>query len=185
MNWEAIAAIGEIIGAIAVVITLVYLTIQLRQNTAAVATATQDSVTAGFNAVNQAVISDEKLAEIFLRGTATPESLTAEESVRFSFLMRSWANQWLKLYRLRKSGAITALEWKTHADEAAEAFRTPGGALFRKQNAVFAELWTELDRFGGRQVSSVRLGVAGASPGSQDSGTVNESETTPSRKNEL
>ena len=31
MNWEAI---GEIVGAIAVVVTLVYLTIQLRHNTA-------------------------------------------------------------------------------------------------------------------------------------------------------
>ena len=32
MNWEAIGAIGEIIGALAVVITLAYLAIQIRQN---------------------------------------------------------------------------------------------------------------------------------------------------------
>jgi hypothetical protein len=31
MNWEAISAIGEVIGAAAVVITLVYLAIQIRQ----------------------------------------------------------------------------------------------------------------------------------------------------------
>jgi len=36
MNWEAIGAIGEIVGALAVVITLVFLTIQLRQNTRSV-----------------------------------------------------------------------------------------------------------------------------------------------------
>ena len=33
MNWDAVGAIGEIVGALAVVITLVYLAIQVRQNT--------------------------------------------------------------------------------------------------------------------------------------------------------
>ena len=36
VNWEAIGAIGEIAGALAVVITLIFLTIQLRQNTRSV-----------------------------------------------------------------------------------------------------------------------------------------------------
>jgi hypothetical protein len=33
MNWAAIGAIGEIVGAVAVVVTLAYLAIQVRQNT--------------------------------------------------------------------------------------------------------------------------------------------------------
>ena len=33
MNWEAIAAVGEIVGATAVVVSLVYLAVQIRQNT--------------------------------------------------------------------------------------------------------------------------------------------------------
>jgi hypothetical protein len=33
MNWEAIGAIGEIVGAIAVVVTIGYLAVQIRQNT--------------------------------------------------------------------------------------------------------------------------------------------------------
>jgi len=32
MNWEALAAISEVVGAIAVVTTLIYLSVQLRQN---------------------------------------------------------------------------------------------------------------------------------------------------------
>ena len=32
MNWEAMGAIGEVVGAIAVVLTLAYLAIQFRQN---------------------------------------------------------------------------------------------------------------------------------------------------------
>ena len=33
MNWDAIGALGEIVGAIAVVVTLAYLAIQIQQNT--------------------------------------------------------------------------------------------------------------------------------------------------------
>ncbi|MGI9324326.1 MAG: hypothetical protein ACR2PZ_03835 [Pseudomonadales bacterium] len=33
MNWDAIEAIGEVVGAVAVVLTLIYLSVQLRQNT--------------------------------------------------------------------------------------------------------------------------------------------------------
>jgi hypothetical protein len=33
MNWDALGAIGEIIGAVAVVATLIYLAVQIRQNT--------------------------------------------------------------------------------------------------------------------------------------------------------
>ncbi len=33
MNWDAIGAVGELVGAAAVVVTLIFLTIQLRQNT--------------------------------------------------------------------------------------------------------------------------------------------------------
>lgn len=35
MNWEAISAIGEIVGATAVVVTLIYLAVQVRQGTKA------------------------------------------------------------------------------------------------------------------------------------------------------
>ena len=33
MNWDAIGAVGEIVGALAVVVTLAYLAVQIRQNT--------------------------------------------------------------------------------------------------------------------------------------------------------
>ncbi len=41
MNWEAIGAIGEIVGAMAVVITLVYLALQTRHSAAATQSSTE------------------------------------------------------------------------------------------------------------------------------------------------
>jgi len=47
--------------------------------------------------------------------------------------------------------------------EAAETFQTPGVDSFAKRPCL-PGTWQELDPFGGRQVSSVRLGVPGANP---------------------
>ncbi len=55
MNWEAIAAIGQVAGAAAVMFTLIYLAVQIRQNTAAVATATYEGTMSGFNDINVVV----------------------------------------------------------------------------------------------------------------------------------
>ena len=45
MNWEAVGAIGEVVGAVAVIATLLYLAIQIRQNTKAVMGATLNAIT--------------------------------------------------------------------------------------------------------------------------------------------
>jgi len=45
MNWEAVGAIGEIVGAFGVIVTLGYLAIQIRQNTKASRAATVQNMT--------------------------------------------------------------------------------------------------------------------------------------------
>jgi hypothetical protein len=45
MNWEAIGAIGELFGALAVVLTLIYLATQVRQNTLAMRVAAKQEIT--------------------------------------------------------------------------------------------------------------------------------------------
>ncbi len=87
MNWEAIGAIGEITGALAVVITLIYLSIQLRHNTtttrAGIAQALADSVNNG----NLLLAGDPRLARIFRVGKFEDwESLTDDEKFSWSYL---------------------------------------------------------------------------------------------------
>ena len=44
MNWEAIGAVGEVAGAAGVIASLIYLAVQIRQNTRSVEAATYQSV---------------------------------------------------------------------------------------------------------------------------------------------
>lgn len=93
MSWEAISAIGQLVGAIAVLVTLIYLAIQMKQNTAAVATSTYDSTMSGFNNINIMVANNPALASILNRGCMSPDELTEIENVQFNFILRCYVNQ--------------------------------------------------------------------------------------------
>ena len=83
MNWNAVGAIGEMIGALAVVVSVIYLAFQIRDNTrASVVNVVQDTINA-FSALESLVASTPDLAHIILRGRASFSNLSAEESLRF------------------------------------------------------------------------------------------------------
>ena len=158
MNWEAISAVGQLVGALAVLVTLIYLAVQIRQNTAAVATATYESAMTGFNDINVVVASHPSLASLLDRGCQSPDSLNAEEVVQFNFLLRCYANQWWKLFKLYERGSLPGREWSIFAREAAQFFDQPGCRPFRAQNALFADLYTELDTHKGDLISDFGFG---------------------------
>ncbi len=71
MNWEAIGAAGEILGALAVVASIVYLSSQIRSNTRAT------KASAGFEAAHSWAISNEVIL-----GLETTLKSNAVESYR-------------------------------------------------------------------------------------------------------
>ena len=94
MNWDAIAAVGEIIGAVAVVVSLVYLAAQIRQNTAQVESqaraqqvASTSSIHNTFTAFRSLIAGSADNADLWARGQADLSSLTPAERTRFDFLM--------------------------------------------------------------------------------------------------
>ena len=68
MDWNLIIAICEIIGAIAIVVTLIYLTVQLRQNTLALKSSTWQAIQDAELQFDQFLASDPHLCDVFERG---------------------------------------------------------------------------------------------------------------------
>ena len=153
MNWGTISAVGQLVGSAAVLVTLIYLAIQIRQNTAAVATATYESVMTGFNDINVIVASHPGLASVLDRGCRDSGLLSAEEVVQFNFIIRCYANQWWKLFKLHERGGLPGGEWKVFAQEAAQFLGQPGCREFRAQNALFSDLYRDLDKHQGGVIS--------------------------------
>ncbi len=158
MNWDAIGAIGEILGAIAVLATLIYLAAQIRQNIASVTTATYESMMAGITDINLVVAGNPEVASIVERGGRDPRSLDVDDALRYAFLLRCWANQWWKQLRLYEQGALDERDWEKLAQEAAQFFATPGGKMFRERNHVFDDVYVEIDKYERIQISDFAIG---------------------------
>ena len=85
MNWEAAGAIGEIVGAIAVVATLMYLARQMSQNSSALRSTTAQSANEmAISVYNPIAANQDGLADILLRGLQDPKSLSVLEMARFT-----------------------------------------------------------------------------------------------------
>ncbi len=84
MNWDAIGAIGEVVGGVAVIATLLYLAAQIRQNAQSVRNAASLSVNEGLAEINRRVSNDPEFADLWLRGLKDYRGLADVERMRFA-----------------------------------------------------------------------------------------------------
>ena len=83
MNWEAVGAIGEIVGAIAVFLTLIYLAWQIRnQNRQARDASTQWGVSQ-FNTLRLATLQNPEAATVMMQGYQSLEDLDPLQQLLF------------------------------------------------------------------------------------------------------
>ena len=98
MNWDALGAIAEFVGAIAVLITLVYLAVQIRQNAlsidsqadiarAQILQSRADSVTELAAVATANVENVELMTKLLNTEGLKREDLTPEENTRASFIL--------------------------------------------------------------------------------------------------
>jgi len=146
---------GEFVGAIAVVVTLVYLTTQIRQNTNAV----QSSTYASWNEAAQSwgdFVADnaETLAVI---GQKEPDELTPEEFyVAVGFATKTF-NQGQAAFLHHQAGSLPDEVSDAHLQGVVGAF---------ERNAVLKKIWRDglRDAFARSFVEYVEQRVAGLTP---------------------
>jgi len=87
MDWIAVGAIAEIVGAIAVVLTLAYLALQVNHATQAARRAAVAEAVSAIREANAHLADDPAAATIFRKGVDGLENLsTEEEKVQFGIL---------------------------------------------------------------------------------------------------
>ena len=96
MNWDAIAAISQVVAAIGVIISLIHLAAQIRNNTREVRSASFNAVTEAFNQFNLLVGQNAQVASLILRGWNDYSQLDGIEELQFDLLM-------LGLFRVHES----------------------------------------------------------------------------------
>jgi len=129
MNWEAAGAIGEIIGALAVVISIVYLSTQIRSNTRAT------KASAGFEAAHSWATTNEWVVDLdpkfkaraveSYRPDANWNEFTPEERTDISLMHRSLFQKLEGQYYLLKYGYLDEGIWKSRSKWAASLVSLP------------------------------------------------------------
>jgi len=87
LNIQDLGSIGELIAALATVITLGYLAIQLMQNTKALRSQTFQQSSMDMSLTANAISSNEELALIFIKAKDGLDVLKSVERLRFHFWM--------------------------------------------------------------------------------------------------
>ena len=130
MNWEAIGAVGETVGALAVLVTLVYLAVQIRQNTKAVQATAVDSATSHLSKIREVIFVNADVANMYRRGNEDPASLSEDDTIRYRLLVH---NIMLALSNSITQASVSGLsESEAHSELSilGRVLKTPGGRWF-------------------------------------------------------
>ena len=136
MNWEALGVVAQFVAATAVVITLVFLTIETRRNRIALESNAVDSLGAGWNALNVHVFSDPALSDLWKRGFADPNSLDDVKLTQFMLMGQSYVNHFMTIKKHHDAGALPEEQWANHASGTAQFMCSPGGRWLRENIAI-------------------------------------------------
>lgn len=87
MNWEMVGALGETVGAAAVVVSLLYVAHQVRTASVEAKAQRRERLTAELNRMFELLAGDQELSKLYLAGLGAFEPLAPHDQVRFSALM--------------------------------------------------------------------------------------------------
>jgi len=147
-------AVGELVGGVAVIVTLIYLALQIRQYALGMNSATFHSSMQGFNQINTLLVNQPALAAMYDRGMQDPASLTEEEGIQFIWLMRCYVNIFENLFQQFVRGACPEAYWIRYAREVKQTLDSPGGRKFRESNTTYVDLYAYVDAMPANETSA-------------------------------
>lgn len=125
MNWDAIGAIGEILGAAAVVVSLAYLALQIRLQNRESRIASVTQQTDQWNALLASIAQSGEAAEIWARGLRG-DALSEGERVRFYAIASSFLQIHEGLYLQHVDGRLDDRLWAGCEARMTDVLATPG-----------------------------------------------------------
>ena len=125
---------GEFVGAIAVVVTLAYLSVQIRQNSRTVEESVRalrlnaaDSTVESFSRYRER-LSRPEVAALFVKGIDDYFSLNEPERVQFGAVMDEYFFTYWSVFRRREEGTYEREDWNAHVNAIRQVLSRPGAA---------------------------------------------------------
>jgi hypothetical protein len=135
------ASWAEIVSALGIVISLIYVGIQVTDNTSAIRSETASSANTEFIDWYKHVSDDPELTDVWLRGVTAPETLGEQESLRFIFLVHIIMLQFQNNFYLVEEGTLDEKMLSAINNTLATLRGTPGFEMYwsRRRELFFPE----------------------------------------------
>src|SRR5438270_13270114 len=98
MNWEMLAALGQLAAVFVGIPSLIYLAVQIREHTRKRRQSAVNVLTAQWGDLTCALHDSAERSAIFLRGVQSFAHLDAVSKLRFSFFFNRFFNQFEAMY---------------------------------------------------------------------------------------
>ncbi len=123
---EQASYLAEIIGVIAVVGSIIYLAIQVKQSTQATRSDTSNVITSNSMSLYTLFATDAELFAIVQRGTHDPDSLTSLEQGRWYSFVFSLLLNWQNFYYHWQKNELDVEGWSPWESLMSDSFSLPG-----------------------------------------------------------
>ena len=106
INWDAVQAISEALGLIVVVASVIFVGLQIQQNTEAARIEGVQNITSEWRHALQGMLTTEQLAGVNLRGMLNREGLTGAELLQYNGTMHTLFHVMSNAYFHHRKGAF-------------------------------------------------------------------------------
>ncbi len=148
MKLEKWALIAEIVSGVAVVVTLIFLILGIRENTEVVRASAYASSIDGFNDFTNIIFSDPELVRLydafFNDGVS---ELSEPDTQRLQFMMNTLFRSYEKAYFSRQYGLLGEAEWERMEVIACRNFRLTEQLPFWRENVIVTLVTREFREF--------------------------------------
>lgn len=163
MTLELFNQISQIVAAVGVIASLIFLAIQTRQNSRTMRAKASWDAQVSFAEINDELASGSQISQISFKAFSDPQSLTAFETYLFHRFMRSVLQRTEAQFALYTNGVLDVEVWRLRRSYAKSLMNNP---IFldiwrtEKANSMFTRAFiAEIDKSDVRE-SPAFLGVA-------------------------
>src|SRR6516164_7913770 len=111
MNWEMLSAIGQMVAALGVIPSLIYLGVQIREQNRERRRAGINILTAQWSELVKTAQENREFTDLFLRGMRSFGGLNATDKVRFSAFFTRYTRNFEGMYIYYRDGALERALW--------------------------------------------------------------------------
>ena len=134
MDLTQLANLGEFIGGVAVLVTLIYLAVQVRQNTSQLRQQTASTVVTNLQAAFDPIFPN---FEVYAQGLSGERELSKEDALMFATLMIRILHGMQNSYYQNREGVLAG-EWEEFYGNVLRFFlATPGGTKWWSDYRTF------------------------------------------------